>query len=78
MSCGAGILDHGDLVGRAGSIQAAINLEIADPKLTHFNIKVGRQNYSLFDRGILQPEWLTMLDIRVPIRILKSSNIGPG
>ena len=39
--------DHGDLPARAGSIQAAINLEIADPSVTHFNLKVEALNGQL-------------------------------
>ena len=39
--------DHGDLPARAGSIQAAINLEIADPSVTHFNVKVEGLNGQL-------------------------------
>ena len=41
-SCGHGakILDHGDLEARAGSIQAAINLEITHEAFTHLNVKV--------------------------------------
>ena len=39
--------DHGDLPARAGSIQAAINLEIADPSMTHFNLKVEGLNGQL-------------------------------
>jgi glycosylphosphatidylinositol transamidase len=46
-SCGAGVLDHGDLEARAGAIQAAINLEISDPKITHFNVKVEGLNGQL-------------------------------
>ena len=39
--------DHGDLPARAGSIQAAINLEIAEPSMTHFNVKVEGLNGQL-------------------------------
>lgn len=46
-SCGSGVLDHGDLPARAGSIQAAINLEIAEPRITHFEIKVEGLNGQL-------------------------------
>ena len=46
-SCGSGILNYGDLESRAGSIQAAINLEISEPKITHFNVKVEGLNGQL-------------------------------
>ena len=40
-------MDYGDLPARAGSIQAAINLEINEPKITHFNVKVEGLNGQL-------------------------------
>ena len=48
-SCGYGIkaLDHGDLEARAGSIQAAINLEITHEAFTHLNVKVEGLNGQL-------------------------------
>jgi glycosylphosphatidylinositol transamidase len=48
-SCGHGhnVLDHGDLEARAGSIQAAINLEITHEKFTHLNVKVEGLNGQL-------------------------------
>ena len=47
-SCGYGqALDHGDLEARAGSIQAAINLEISHEKFTHLNVKVEGLNGQL-------------------------------
>lgn len=49
-SCGYGpkqALDHGDLEARVGSIQAAINLEIAHEKFTHLNVKVEGLNGQL-------------------------------
>ncbi len=48
-SCGHGknVLDHGDLEARAGSIQAAINLEISTEKVTHLNVKVEGLNGQL-------------------------------
>lgn len=48
-SCGYGrkALYHGDLYARAGSIQAAINLEITHEAFTHFNVKVEGLNGQL-------------------------------
>ncbi len=46
-SCGSGALEHGDLEARAGAIQAAINLEISTPKITHFNVRVEGLNGQL-------------------------------
>lgn len=49
ISCGYGhkVLDHGDLEARAGSIQAAINLEITHESFTHLNVKVEGLNGQL-------------------------------
>ena len=41
------MLEHGDLEARAGSIQAAINLEISHEKFTHLNVKVEGLNGQL-------------------------------
>ena len=49
-SCGYGgqqVLDYGDLESRAGSIQAAINLELSHEKFTHLNVKVEGLNGQL-------------------------------
>eukprot|EP00095_Tigriopus_kingsejongensis_P004065 snap_masked-scaffold5_size1054832-processed-gene-9.16 protein:Tk04065 transcript:snap_masked-scaffold5_size1054832-processed-gene-9.16-mRNA-1 annotation:"glycosylphosphatidylinositol anchor attachment 1 protein" len=46
-SCGSGVLNHGDLAARAGSIQAAINLEMASLKMTHFNVRLEGLNGQL-------------------------------
>ena len=46
-SCGSGILDYGILEARAGSIQAAINFEMSDPKITHLNVKAEGLNGQL-------------------------------
>ncbi len=46
-SCGSGVLDYGVLEARAGSIQAAINLELSEPKITHLNVKVEGLNGQL-------------------------------
>lgn len=49
-TCGYGqkaALDHGDLEARAGSLQAAINLEISHEKFTHLNVKVEGLNGQL-------------------------------
>ena len=49
-SCGYGgpqVLNYGDLEARAGSIQAAINLEISHEKFTHLNVKVEGLNGQL-------------------------------
>ena len=48
-SCGYGrkVLNHGDLEARAGSLQAAINLEISHEKFTHLNVKVEGLNGQL-------------------------------
>lgn len=48
VKCGDdGTLDHGDLRGRAGAIQAAINLELHDPTIGHVDIKVEGLNGQL-------------------------------
>lgn len=39
-----GLLDHGDLEARAGSIEAAINLEITTEKISHVNVKIDGLN----------------------------------
>lgn len=44
---GEGCLKAGQLPGRAGSIQAAINLELSSPRLTHLNVKVEGLNGQL-------------------------------
>ncbi|KAK7006502.1 Glycosylphosphatidylinositol anchor attachment 1 protein, partial [Halocaridina rubra] len=44
---GAGILDYGDLEGRAGAIQAAINLEIYSSQVSHIDVKVEGLNGQL-------------------------------
>eukprot|EP00088_Acartia_fossae_P023362 TRINITY_DN2439_c0_g1_i6.p1 TRINITY_DN2439_c0_g1~~TRINITY_DN2439_c0_g1_i6.p1 ORF type:complete len:660 (-),score=121.18 TRINITY_DN2439_c0_g1_i6:861-2840(-) len=44
---GDGSINPGNLVGRAGSIQAAINLEIETPDITHLNVKVEGLNGQL-------------------------------
>jgi len=41
------VLDHGDLEARAGSLQAAINLEMSHEKFTHLNLKVEGLNGQL-------------------------------
>ncbi|KAF4522224.1 hypothetical protein B566_EDAN009068 [Ephemera danica] len=46
-SCGRGVLDHGDLQGRAGAIQAAINLELHAETVSHLDIKVEGLNGQL-------------------------------
>lgn len=46
-SCGSGALEHGDLPARAGSIQAAINLEMSSLQLTHFNFRLEGLNGQL-------------------------------
>lgn len=47
-SCGLpGVLDHGDLGGRGGAIQAAINLEIHASKIGYIDIKVAGLNGQL-------------------------------
>ena len=48
VSCGAeGVLHSGDLPARAGSIQAAINLELASEFPTHINLKIEGLNGQL-------------------------------
>ena len=42
---GDGSIKPGPLTGRAGSIQAAVNLEIAVPDITHLNVKVSFYPY---------------------------------
>jgi len=42
-----GVLEAGELPARAGSIQAAINLELATPSPTHLNVKVLGMNGQL-------------------------------
>ena len=42
-----GVLDHGDLPARAGSIQAAINLEMSSLRMTHFNFRLEGLNGQL-------------------------------
>lgn len=44
---GGGFIKPGPLGGRAGSIQAAINLEIDSPDITHINVKVEGLNGQL-------------------------------
>lgn len=44
---GAGVLDHGDLEGRAGAIQAAINLELHSSHVSHIDVKVEGLNGQL-------------------------------
>lgn len=44
---GAGVLNHGDLEGRAGAIQAAINLEIHSSQVSHIDVKVEGLNGQL-------------------------------
>ncbi|XP_059094884.1 glycosylphosphatidylinositol anchor attachment 1 protein-like [Tigriopus californicus] len=46
-SCGSGALEHGDLPARAGSIQAAINLEMSSLQFTHFNFRLEGLNGQL-------------------------------
>ncbi|XP_025204359.1 glycosylphosphatidylinositol anchor attachment 1 protein [Melanaphis sacchari] len=47
-SCGSlGVLDSGKLSGRAGAIQAAINLEIHSDKIDHIDIKLSGLNGQL-------------------------------
>ncbi|XP_044760728.1 glycosylphosphatidylinositol anchor attachment 1 protein [Coccinella septempunctata] len=46
-SCGSGVLESGDLEGRAGSIQAAINLELHTVKIAHIDIKIEGLNGQL-------------------------------
>ncbi|XP_045476144.1 glycosylphosphatidylinositol anchor attachment 1 protein [Harmonia axyridis] len=47
VSCGTGVLESGDLEGRAGSIQAAINLELHSVKIAHIDIKIDGLNGQL-------------------------------
>jgi len=47
VSYGDGSIQPGKLAGRAGSIQAAINLEIESPDITHLNVKVEGLNGQL-------------------------------
>jgi len=47
VSYGDGSIKPGKLPGRAGSIQAAINLEIETPDITHLNVKVEGLNGQL-------------------------------
>jgi len=47
VSYGDGSIQPGKLAGRAGSIQAAINLEIDKPDITHINVKVEGLNGQL-------------------------------
>lgn len=48
VSCGRpGILDHGDMMGRAGAIQAAVNLELHAESISHIDIKVEGLNGQL-------------------------------
>ncbi|XP_013790376.1 glycosylphosphatidylinositol anchor attachment 1 protein-like [Limulus polyphemus] len=42
-----GVLDSGELEGRSGAIQAAINLEIHSDKISHFDVKIEGQNGQL-------------------------------
>ncbi|KAL0276932.1 UNVERIFIED_CONTAM: hypothetical protein PYX00_004390 [Menopon gallinae] len=44
---GSGILKHGTLTTRAGSIQAAVNLELHSPKISHIDVKVEGVNGQL-------------------------------
>ncbi|KAK6633177.1 hypothetical protein RUM43_012921 [Polyplax serrata] len=44
---GNGILNHGNIVARAGSIQAAINLEIHATKISHIDVKIEGLNGQL-------------------------------
>lgn len=47
VQCGTGVLDRGDLDGRAGAIQAAINLELHSVKIAHIDIKIEGLNGQL-------------------------------
>ena len=42
-----GVVDHGDLEARAGAIQAAINLEFSQERISHINVKVQGLNGQL-------------------------------
>lgn len=42
-----GVVDRGELEARAGAIQAAINLEISQDKITHVNVKIQGLNGQL-------------------------------
>lgn len=44
---GSGILKHGTVNTRAGSIQAAVNLEFHSPKISHIDVKVEGVNGQL-------------------------------
>ncbi|KAJ8869287.1 hypothetical protein PR048_030860 [Dryococelus australis] len=47
-TCGRpGVLDHGDMMGRGGAIQAAINLELHAEKIGHVDVKVEGLNGQL-------------------------------
>nr|CAD7265801.1 unnamed protein product [Timema shepardi] len=47
-TCGrSGVLDHGDMTGRGGAIQAAINLELHAEKIGHVDVKVEGLNGQL-------------------------------
>ncbi|XP_059470243.1 glycosylphosphatidylinositol anchor attachment 1 protein [Neocloeon triangulifer] len=47
VSCGKGILQHNDLKGRSGAIQAAINLELYGEVISHLNVKIEGLNGQL-------------------------------
>lgn len=44
---GSGILNYGNIDARAGSIQAAVNLEIHSPKISHIDLKIEGLNGQL-------------------------------
>ncbi|XP_066999690.1 glycosylphosphatidylinositol anchor attachment 1 protein [Anabrus simplex] len=47
-TCGRkGVLEHGDMMGRGGAIQAAINLELHSDRLAHLDVKVEGLNGQL-------------------------------
>ncbi|XP_069676493.1 glycosylphosphatidylinositol anchor attachment 1 protein [Periplaneta americana] len=47
-SCGrSGVLDHGDMMGRGGAIQAAINLELHAEKIGYIDVKIEGLNGQL-------------------------------
>ncbi|KDR22254.1 glycosylphosphatidylinositol anchor attachment 1 protein [Zootermopsis nevadensis] len=48
VTCGrSGVLDHGDMMGRGGAIQAAINLELHAEKIGHIDVKIEGLNGQL-------------------------------
>lgn len=47
-TCGrSGVLDHGDMIGRGGAIQAAINLELHAEKIGYIDVKIEGLNGQL-------------------------------